>query len=66
MDEFRKKCSWDVVAAKLRNKYANMTDSDLLLSAGSEKEIFGMPEKKFEELKEEICNCIKWHCIRLD
>jgi uncharacterized protein YjbJ (UPF0337 family) len=46
--------SWDVVKGELKQKYANLTDDDLLFVEGKENELLGRLELKLGKPKEEI------------
>jgi len=50
--------NWNELKGKLKQKYANLTDDDLLFTEGKEDELLGRLEKrlgkKAEEIKETI------------
>jgi uncharacterized protein YjbJ (UPF0337 family) len=48
------KGSWNEVAGKLKQKYANLTDDDLLFKEGKEEELLGRLQKRLGKSKEEI------------
>jgi len=48
------KGSWNEVKGKLKQKYANLTDDDLLFEEGKEDELFGRLQKKTGESKEAL------------
>ena len=48
------KGSWNEVKGKLKQKYANLTDDDLLFEEGKEDELFGRLQKKTGETKEAL------------
>jgi len=47
---------WNEVAGKLKQKYANLTDDDLLFKEGKEEELLGRLQKKLGKSNEEIRN----------
>ncbi len=53
------KGNWNEVAGKLRQKYANLTDDDLLFKEGKKEELLGRLQKKLGKTKEEIRNLIE-------
>jgi uncharacterized protein YjbJ (UPF0337 family) len=53
------KGKWNEVAGKLKQKYANLTDNDLLFKVGKEEELLGRLQKKIGKSKEEIRNLIE-------
>lgn len=48
------KGSWNEAKGKLKQKYANLTDDDLLFEEGKEDELFGRLQKKTGESKEAL------------
>lgn len=48
------KGNWKEVTGKLKQKYATLTDDDLLLAEGKEEETFGKLQKKLGKTKEEF------------
>lgn len=52
------KGNWNEVAGKLKQKYANLTDDDLLFKKGKEEELLGRLQNKLGKTKEEISNLI--------
>ncbi len=52
------KGKWNQVAGKLKQKYANLTDDDLLFVEGKEEELLGRLQKRLGKTKEEIRNVI--------
>ncbi len=46
--------SWNEVAGKLKQKYANLTDDDLLFKEGKEEELLGRLQSKLGQTKEKI------------
>jgi uncharacterized protein YjbJ (UPF0337 family) len=53
------KGSWNEVAGKLKQKYAKLTDDDLLFKDGKVKELLGRLQNKLGKTKEEIRNLIE-------
>lgn len=58
MNKLQFKGSWNEVKGKLKQKYANLSDDDLVYAEGKEDELLGRLQKKTgkskEELKDEI------------
>jgi uncharacterized protein YjbJ (UPF0337 family) len=48
------KGNWDELKGKLKQKYASLTDNDLLLAEGKEEELLGRLQKKLGKSKEEL------------
>ncbi|MDP1744732.1 MAG: CsbD family protein [Bacteroidota bacterium] len=48
------KGNWNVLKGKLKQKYANLTDDDLLFVEGKEDELLGRLEKKLGKTQEEL------------
>ena len=53
------KGNWDLLKGKLKQKYAKLTDDDLLYTNGKEDELLGRLEKKLGKTKEEISDAIE-------
>jgi uncharacterized protein YjbJ (UPF0337 family) len=53
------KGNWDELKGKLKQKYAKLTDDDLLFIEGKENELLGRLEKKLGQTKDEIRNVIE-------
>ena len=53
------KGNWDILKGKLKQKYAKLTDDDLLFVEGKENELLGRLEKKLGIAKDEIRNVIE-------
>jgi uncharacterized protein YjbJ (UPF0337 family) len=58
MNKLGIKGAWKEVAGKLKQKYADLTDDDLLFSEGKEEELFGKLQKKLGKTKSEIKNIL--------
>jgi uncharacterized protein YjbJ (UPF0337 family) len=54
MNTLNIKGNWNEVAGKLKQKYANLTDDDLLFKEGKQEELLGRLQKKIGKSKEEI------------
>lgn len=54
MNKLNIKGNWNEVSGKLKQKYANLTDDDLLLIKGKEEELLGRLQKKLGKTKEEV------------
>lgn len=52
------KGNWNETAGKLKQKYANLTDDDLLLKKGKEEELLGRLQNKLGKTKEELKSII--------
>ena len=56
------KGNWNVTKGKLKQKYANLTDSDLLYEEGREDELIGRIEKRTGAARAEIDRFLKEDC----
>jgi len=54
MNKLNIKGNWNEVAGKLKQKFANLTDDDLLFAEGKEEELLGKLQQKLGKTKEEI------------
>ena len=54
MTKLEIKGSWNEVKGKLKQKYAQLTDDDLLLVEGKDDELVGRLQKSLGRTKEEI------------
>lgn len=54
MNTLTLKGNWNELKGKLKQKYANLTDDDLLFEEGKEDELYGRLQKKTGETKEKI------------
>ncbi len=52
------KGNWNELKGKLKQKYANLTDNDLLYTEGKEDELLGRLEKKLGKTKDELTETI--------
>ena len=48
------KGNWNEMKGKIKQKYANLTDDDLLYEEGKEDELYGRIQKKTGRTKEEV------------
>jgi len=48
------KGNWEQQKGKLKQKFANLTDNDLLFAEGKKEEMFGRLETKLGKSKEEL------------
>jgi uncharacterized protein YjbJ (UPF0337 family) len=54
MDKLIIKGNWNLIAGKLKQKYANLTDDDLLFVQGKEEELLGRLQAKLGQTKEKV------------
>jgi uncharacterized protein YjbJ (UPF0337 family) len=59
MSEHKLKGNWNEVKGKLKQKYGELTDDDLVYVEGKEDELYGRLQKKLGKKKEEIASEIK-------
>lgn len=52
------KGNWNEIKGKLKQKYAELTEDDLLYEEGKEDELFGRLQQKIGKTKDEIT---KWY-----
>jgi uncharacterized protein YjbJ (UPF0337 family) len=57
MNSTKIKGNWNEIKGKLKQKYADLTDDDLLYEEGKEEELFGKIQQKIGKSKDEIT---KW------
>jgi uncharacterized protein YjbJ (UPF0337 family) len=48
------KGNWNELKGKLKQKYADLTDDDLMYAEGKEDELYGRLQQKLGKTKEEI------------
>ena len=58
MTKLEMKGTWNETKGKLKQKYADLTDDDLLFEEGKEDELLGSLQKKTGETKEAIRDAI--------
>lgn len=51
--------NWDVQSKQLKEKYSQLTDSDLKFETGKETELLGRVETRLNKKREEVINIIK-------
>jgi uncharacterized protein YjbJ (UPF0337 family) len=54
MNKLKMRGSWNEVKGRLKQKYADLTDDDLLFAEGKEDELFGRLQKRLGKSKDEI------------
>ena len=52
------KGNWEEIKGKLKQKYADLTDDDLLYEEGERDELMGKLQKKLGKTQEEIADSI--------
>jgi uncharacterized protein YjbJ (UPF0337 family) len=55
----RIKGNWNELKGKLKQKYASLTDDDLLFLEGKEEELLGRLEKRLGKTKDELTDAIE-------
>ncbi len=53
------KGNWNELKGKLKKKYANLTDNDLMYESGKEDELYGKLQKKLGKSKTELQKLFK-------
>ncbi len=54
MNTVSMKGNWKEISGKLKQRYANLTDDDVLFAEGKEEELLGRLQKKLGKTKEEL------------
>ena len=54
MNATEAKGNWNIQKAKLKQKYANLTDNDLMYEEGQREEMLGKLQVKLGKTKEEL------------
>ncbi|MFW5687498.1 MAG: CsbD family protein [Bacteroidota bacterium] len=54
MDKLKIKGNWNEIKGKLKQKYSQLTDDDLLYVEGKEDELIGRLQQRLSKSKEEI------------
>jgi uncharacterized protein YjbJ (UPF0337 family) len=54
MNELQFKGSWNEIKGKLKKKYSQLTDDDLVYAEGQEDELLGRLQRKLGKDKEEL------------
>lgn len=58
MTKLQFKGSWNEVKGKLKQKYAQLTDNDLLFAEGKDEELLGRLQKRTGETKSQLREAI--------
>jgi uncharacterized protein YjbJ (UPF0337 family) len=58
MDTLRIKGNWNQMKGKIKQKYPDLTDDDLLFVAGKEDELFGRIQRKTGKSRDEVVSYI--------
>ncbi len=64
MENLELKGNWNEVKGKLKQKYAQLTDDDLMFSKGKQDEMLGRLQRKLGTTREEIRAEIEWLQIK--
>lgn len=48
------KGNWNEMKGRLKQRYANLTDDDLMVAEGKEEELFGRLQTKLGKTKDEV------------
>jgi uncharacterized protein YjbJ (UPF0337 family) len=59
MDRMIFQGKWDEIKGKLKQKYANLTDNDLMYVEGKEDETLGRIERKLGKSRDEVVKIIR-------
>jgi uncharacterized protein YjbJ (UPF0337 family) len=59
MNKLNVKGNWNETAGKLKQKFANLTDDDLLFKEGKEEELLGKLQQKLGKTKEQVRDLIE-------
>jgi len=54
MNKLGIKGNWNEIKGKLKQKYANLTDDDLLFTEGKEDELYGRLQRRLGKTKDEL------------
>ena len=54
MNKLEIKGDWNIIKGKLKQKYADLTDDDLIFCKGKEEELLGRLQKKLGRTKEQL------------
>jgi uncharacterized protein YjbJ (UPF0337 family) len=54
MNQLQFKGEWNEMKGKLKQKYAQLTDDDLMYAKGKEEELLGRLQKKLGKKEEEV------------
>lgn len=59
MDKLKLKGRWNELKGKLKQKYSNLNDDDLMYEEGKEDELIGKIQKKTGKARDEIIKALK-------
>ena len=59
MDKLEIKGNWNEIKGKLKQKYANLTDDDLIFTEGQTEELLGKLQKKTGKSRQDLINEIE-------
>jgi uncharacterized protein YjbJ (UPF0337 family) len=59
MDTLQMSGTWKEIKAKLKERYANLTDDDLVFSDGKENELLSQLQKRLGKSSEELRRIIR-------
>jgi uncharacterized protein YjbJ (UPF0337 family) len=59
MDKLQIKGTWNEVKGTLKQKYADLTDDDLLYEEGQEDKLIGKLQQKLGKSREEVISLLK-------
>ncbi|HTE31016.1 MAG TPA: CsbD family protein [Chryseolinea sp.] len=54
MNKLGIKGNWNEIKGKLKQKYGNLTDDDLIFAEGKEDELYGRLQKRLGKTKDEL------------
>jgi uncharacterized protein YjbJ (UPF0337 family) len=54
MNKLEIKGNWNEIKGKLKQKYGDLTDDDLMFAEGKEDELYGRLQKRLGKTKEEL------------
>jgi len=54
MNKLGIKGNWNEIKGKLKQKYANLTDDDLMFAEGKQDELYGRLQKRLGKSKDEL------------
>ena len=54
MNKFQIKGNWNEIKGKLKQKYAQLTDDDLMFVEGKEDELLGLLQQRLGKTNEEV------------
>lgn len=54
MEKLQIKGAWNEVKGKLKQKYGQLTDDDLIFAEGKEEELYGRLQQRLGKTKEEV------------